>query len=325
MLKVKALSGRLFKLIGVLAVVMGLVYGLVSSTYVDELARGFVLVTALADRDGGGVFDPGLTDPYTEFGVTTNSRWALNYTLRIVPLFSYEGIVNHPVYPAAVLFAPFPGDSAYVVLGRAAPWNSVVFLNWRYTEDGTMSDEADALGTLTHELIHVQGGIFSGGTSEELEAATAAATTEVLAALCNFGDRIACTAFLDSVQDGVRAVLIRDLQMYHAEWAWQAYANLFMRNETERLVSAKALRYWASDPAARQAIIQKYGVVPLENYIAAGIKGKVVDAAYHSSVNPSGWFGYDFGLLSFDDTKIALARLRGPLAVVVLSTYDSSG
>lgn len=328
--KFRVWARRFVLLVGALTVAAVIGFGLFSAakwfvrwSYTDEFMRGFYLVTALNDWGGPIPFDPRLTDePVTRFGIQTNSEWALDYTLRIVPLFAYEGIVESTTYPAAVGFFPFPGDGAYTVWGRAWPADRVAFVNWRFTEDPTMSDEAEALGTLVHELLHVQGGIFAEGSSAELESATSAATVEVLAAMCNFGDEVACRAFLQDLQSGVRAVLIRDLSFYRSEWVYQTYSDIFLRDGVNRLIAEKSLRYWSHDPGARMEIIRKYGVVPLEQYIGPGIRGASFSTAGNGYEGAPYYFVTGImGSLVFDDTWIALHRLRGPFVLALVATY----
>lgn len=317
--------------IGALVIGAAIIFGIVRAydlivraTYIDEHLKGFALVGSLDNNIDMGRFDPLLTrEPFVQFGIETNSKWAIDYTLRIVPLIAYEGIVEDTTYPAAVGFLPFPGDAAYTVWGMAWPASSVAFVNWRLATDETIMDEADALGVLVHELIHVQGGIFATGTSEELESATSAATVEVLAAMCNLGDDVACVAFLRDIQSPVRAALIRDLSWYGAEWVYQAYSDIFLRDRTERLIAAKSLRYWSKDPGARVEILSKYGVVPLERYIGPGLRGQTFSTAPVVGISgvPLYLVTARYGFLEFDDTRIALNRLSGPLVTALLATY----
>jgi len=146
--------------------------------------------------------EPGYThqariDPNSMYswGLDSNSKWVADYVRMIVPFMYYEGVSSMGYYPDIAGIAPFKDKDSFHVGGRMKPEYNAILLNERYFIDERWNDKRRALGTLVHELVHVQGGAYLKGTSAELEAATQSATIEVLADICNYGDSLACKTF----------------------------------------------------------------------------------------------------------------------------------
>ena len=146
----------------------------------------------IAEWTGGFRIDE---DNIYTFGMESNSIWVANYVRQIVPYMTYEKAIAEGYYPWAANVVPFGNVNSFHVAGRMLPSDNIIFLNERYFLDDKWNDQRRALETLTHELVHVQRGAFIYGTSAELESATSAATTEILAAMCNYNDVLACKAF----------------------------------------------------------------------------------------------------------------------------------
>lgn len=261
----------------------------------------------------------GIKYTYDEFtdtwGLLSNSEWYLNYTMQVVPLFSYEGLNFDPIYPAVMAFVPRAGDDTVTNLGRTeyAPEfkGELVTINDRYMLSAD-SDMRDLLSTLVHENIHVQKGNFTftgacgfnyecwAKESVELEAKTTAATLEVLAAMCNLGDDLACSTFWMEVRDFAGTSLNYRLKQYGLEEEWQWFRNHFQRTPKEIARRDKILRYWSQTPEVRENLIYKYSVYPWNDLIVTGMCGNLLNTGILSP----GEFGKAYILgLKFDDTQ----------------------
>ena len=242
-------------------------------------------------------------NPYITWEMPSNSVWLVRRTTNIVPFMSYEGLVDNAVYPTEVFFIPFTDDGSFHIAGRAIIQYGYVLLNERLITDDKWTDERDLLEVLTHELIHIQGGNFatwSGGETWEdqsahLESATSAATVEVLAAMCNYGDRVACKAFWLDIESMARYSLSYRLRKLPG--VYEAFANIFLRDADQEQASRKSLRFWMVEGEdVRMGIILKYGVDPWETHILRALK----DGIQMDTGNIDG-FGHRLSL-RFDDT-----------------------
>ena len=264
------------------------------------------------DYYGGAVINS-----YVTWEMLSNSVWLVRRTTSIVPFMSYEGLVSEALYPTEVFFIPFRDDGSFHIAGRAIIQYGYVLLNERMVTDEEWADERDLLEVLTHELIHIQGGNFatwSGGETWEdqsahLESATSAATVEVLAAMCNYGDHVACRAFWLDLESMARYSLSYRLRKWPG--VYDAFANTFLRDADQERASRKSLRFWAVEGEdVRMGIILKYGVDPWETHILRALKsGALMDTG-----NGDG-FGRRL-FLEFDDTF----DLLGPMWVLWIQT-----
>ena len=203
------------------------------NTLLDEWLRGMYLASRLDAIAGQGdttAIDHSASDTFEWWGMETNSKWLAEYTAKILPFFEYEGIGGGGEFPKAVAFVPFAETTAFVVGGRALRDTEIVLLNSRYVLIPTWGDDAEILAVLVHELTHLQRGNFIGDNPAEFEAFTEAATAEILAAMCNYGDTLACRAFASAMKSNVVSVLRRDMNLSDSDNLYQIWADLALRH-----------------------------------------------------------------------------------------------
>lgn len=222
------------------------------------------------------------------WGIETNSKWLADYATRIVPYYVRES-VGVGVYPDYIVVRPWFGDTSFNLGGRAdCEYSSlqmrnvcVVFINSRLFNDPAWQDSRDILEIFVHEMAHIQGGNFTfpdqleegetwAGWSAILESKTSAATLEVLAAMCNYGDELACkTAWYE-----LETLSSRSLRSHLRgdEWAYDLFANIFLRDGRGEQRARKANRYWRWHEDERNQIIEKYYRSPYEDHLIAYLK-----------------------------------------------------
>ena len=226
------------------------------------------------DYTGSMTLDVGRT-----WDIESNSIWLVQQTTLIIPVLVYEGIGGGQ-YPDAVVFLPFEREESFHVAGRmGCDDNGLCFvvLNERFLLDEIWIDRGEAIGTLTHELIHLQGGVFldpPGATSwmEQsaiLESATSAATQEALAAMCNYGNLVACRGFWLGIEGMARSSLRVRLQ--EAPWIYDLFSNIFLRDGKEERAARKSGRYWLGHQESLYVILSKYGQHPWESHLLPGV------------------------------------------------------
>jgi len=299
-------------LLVLLLLVAGAIGWLVLSqnSLLDEWLRGMYLAARLDAIAGQGditEIDHTGSDMFDWWGMKTNSKWLAEYTAKILPFFDYEEIGGGDELPKAVVFFPFMEDTAFVVGGRALRDMEAVLLNSRYVLIPNWGDDAEILTVLVHELLHLQRGNFIGDDPTIFESFTEAATAEVLAAMCNYGDTLACRAFAVAMRGNVVSVLRRDMNWSGSDNLYQTWADLALRHtEQERDRAAKVLRWWKDGRWLElQEIVRRYGVAPLEDYILPGLRG----ASFNSGIwRYSGAQLYHQGSVSFDDTRLLLDK-----------------
>lgn len=253
---------------------------------------------------------------YKTWGLTGNSPWLLERARFILPYMAYEKVRLIELYPYHVVFAPFSGTSSFHTLGRYVSQNrqgeDVVLLNERFLIDQKYNNEVMAFAVLVHELVHAQGGAFLKGKSVDIEAATSAATVELLAAMCNYSYDIACRGFWSEIRSMAWTTV--DVRLHKAKLGWLAdglYKLLFLDSEREWRYD-KSRRFWADDPGRLLAIQQKYSVLPWEELIIPGVHGKKLDVqmeiiAYNPSTGRLSRFTGD--PMPFDDARARLGWL----------------
>lgn len=272
-------------------------------------------IAYLADRRAGGAipFEPDYSGSEslpedTTFMMVSNSNWLVVNTRMIAPFFSYEGLVEVAHYPRAVVFLPFVDDSSFHIAGRYLPPNlmgaDIVILNERMFLRET-SDEREVLATLVHELIHSQGGVFLTWPSERLESATVAGTIEVLAAMCNYENDLACAAFWNEINWLAMVSLRVNLNERNLGFVYDIYARLF-RSESQQRRYEKAMRFWADDMETLAGIYSKYGRGPWVDHVMPGVCGQPLNTLN----KVSGGHGTRFVLgMKFDDTRALLGNI----------------
>jgi hypothetical protein len=252
------------------------------------LIRDFVIANVAHIRAGEPIpfeeDEPGYTreraiDPpnyLLTYQIQSNSFWMAEYARLIVPYFGYEFVTPNPRYPKIMGAIPFQASESFHIGGRMIPvQGGIVLLNERYFLDERWNDKRRALGVLVHELVHVQGGAYLQGESWELESATSIATLEVLAAMCNYGDTLACPAFWRNVEHFARTSLKLKLQASGLGGLYTFWANTFWRDDYEQDAFEKSMRFWENDPETLKAIYFKYNLVPwnvVVNGVATGDK-----------------------------------------------------
>lgn len=295
------------------------------NTQLPQVLRDAVISIVAHQKAGGPV--PVIADfNHSQFysveetwGITTNSKWLAYYSTRIVPYYLRER-VGSGIYPDFIVVRPWFGDESFNFGGRAqCEYDGfkmrnvcVVWINSRYFDDPAWQDSRDILGVFIHEMIHVQGGNFmypEGETWAEkssiLESNTSAATIEVLAAMCNYGDKLACKTFWHELESLSRQSL--RVHLRGDEWIYDLFANAFLRTDSDRRSARKSDRYWAGHEYERNEIIDKYGRGPWEDHILPYLKyGTRLDAGtrVYESTN-----SYRLLSVPFDDT----VDLLGPI------------
>lgn len=207
------------------------------------------------------------SDARQYYGLTTNSEFLVKWASVIIPQIEYEGLTPMARYPKVIFFVPFTGESAIHVLGRYIPSQDVVLINDAFVDWDNSPRAARLLATLTHELIHAQGGLYVQGMSQELEARTEAATIEVLAGLCNYKYELACEAFWSEVHD------------YAMTKIRKAYPNYYkvlytlLNNDAAERSADKSRRHWADNPDRLAHIIEAYTMHPWRDMILPAAAG----------------------------------------------------
>ena len=275
-----------FKILAVELLLVALFVG--SSLFYAQyqpLIRDFIVANVAHSKAGLPVpFDDAVylrgmrTDPddAVGYGIESNNLWMLDQTRLIVPYFYYEKVSAQGLYPAAVGSTPMYNDESFHIAGRmiSDPTGYIALLNERLFIDNRWNDQRKALEVLVHELVHVQGGNYLYGTSEELESATSIATVETLAAMCNYSHEIACEAFWLEVESLARSSLLVGLQDIGYGHLYERWAKLFWRTPQEQIEYDKSIRRWSDDPETLYIIRTKYQLIPwdtiLENVPVSG-------------------------------------------------------
>ena len=312
--------------VGILYVLLGVMSFTAARLWdsdIPEVIRDAVMVVYAHEKAGDKVpfdADNNLNKVYESgqtWTIKTNSIWLLEHVTLIAPFMSYEGLINSSNYPVLAAWAPTADSRSLHVLGWAQPEQGFLFLNERMLNDNRWNDERMALSTFVHELIHLQIGAFSTGTSEELESATSAATVEVLAALCNYGDDLACQSYWSEVEDLAGASLNVRLNENGLGWVYDLFANIFLRDSDREQVVRKSLRFWASHPDELEGIRKRYGQHPWEAHVIPGICGGRLDTRnLGAEKTESGSTRYYILGMKFDDSKELMGLLSGLLCGV---------
>jgi len=280
--------------------------------YVTELAylRSGNGQSIDTDYSGGNVLTADNTNPDDEltWGLYSNSAWLTQLYRDVVPYYAYEKLTLEGRTPNMLAFFPFDNDDSFHILGQYSPWSDSIILNERFRYDPRYDDDRELLGTLIHEGIHAQGGSFLEGTSVEVESNTSAATLEIEAAMCQYGKKLACSAFWYSLHDMAR----NTLRSYATEFKFEGFYiflnKLLWRDAAEWSWSDKSLRYWANHPDDLATIIYKYDRLPFETMVLPNL-------CYVAGLNT----GFDFEdsslgtyrlYMPFDDSQLMLGMYR---------------
>lgn len=251
-----------------------------------------------------------ILDPKETWQVRTNSHYLVEWAAVIVPFYEYESITAKADYPTEALFVPQHGGQSFHLLGQAACNPNVVRYNLRITQDDRYRDERLMLSTMVHEMIHIQDGNFCNETVQEREAHTQAATLEVLAAMCNYSDDLACAAFWKDLEGFARdSLYTRMRHFFGTSSVYDAIANFLWRDSSKEAAVRKAMRYWASDPVELYRIIEDYGYYPWNKYVIPGVQGRYMNTGNKAAIPAQPWKSVVIGT-PFDDTIDLLGILR---------------
>lgn len=287
-----------------------------SSIYYSDIGEyGATIVTFdYVDKNGNpytfevDFLDSALYESDSTWDSLTNSKWLARQARLIVPLLSYEKLVQEANYPGLVAFLPYSGSRSLHVGGSAdLSWiyGFVVMINERYLLPPD-TDLVEVYAILVHELIHIQGGLFLRGSSESLEAYTSAATLEVLAALCNEGQPLACEAFWLDMKTFARRSLDYNTSVLGIGWYYDWFSNTFMRDDVQVGQARHRDRYWQEHREEEMDIIRKYGYLPwIQKVIPGFTGGRQWELKTGNTVSEFG--GRTFALsMPWDDTKDVL-------------------
>ena len=315
------------------------VVAIVAAASWTPIARDVVIASYAHVRAGQSVpFDPGYTQSavwttpgaeqlgrWATWGIATNSPWVLSYTKTIVPYMEYEGLTDETIYPNRSILEPRRGTDSFLNGGYASvpeKGEIIVSVNDRYVDDLRVNDARQVLVVLVHELVHIQGGNFLplpkelirnedgeivdwlDGTSARLESATEAATQEILAAMCEFGDKLACQAFWLNLEDLARGNLRYRAMRASVPALYDIWADAFFRERDEEIAAAKANRFWQSRWGFLSDLLEKYSVRAWEQ-VRDGICGQPLDTGIWAK---TGLGYYTILGLKFDDTQTVLGR-----------------
>ena len=280
-----------------------------------------IVIATIAEKKAGEKIpyeaDYSLSQFYEVWSITTNSMWLGEQVRMIVPFFQYENINETPNYPDAIIFEPLQGFRSFHILGLAQTPVlkgdiGVVHINERFMLEDIRTDERQMLSTLVHELVHFQGGNFLGKAPNYLpsvlyEANTQSATIEVLAAMCNYKDEVACKAFWDEIYGYARGSLRMRLRRWHLEQYYYPLADLLWWDKVDRQAADKSLRYWMNDEDRKTElynIINSYQKMPWERVVVPGVLGTPLDTGLEGKCEVTGGgIKCDSILMQFDDAE----------------------
>jgi hypothetical protein len=264
---------------------------------------------------------------YCTWGQSTNSNYLANYSRLIVPYFEWEGLTAQAIYPKVVAWYVRPGEDSLRVGGWAWPPEAQVFMNEttitrEYVGIPESADAGRIVHTLTHELVHIQGGNFFtlpdgriGGEewSQWIESHTEAATSEILAAQCYFGDPNACRGFWLTIEDFARSSLkMKMIDKFGQKgwWLYDRWADLFLRDAKEELAAEKGTRDWEDRYYELIDLLSKYGEYPWEEYIIPGVLYNIP---------------LDTGILGYCPEVASCGCCLAPVEVLGLEFNDTAG
>ena len=209
----------------------------------------------------------------------SNSKAIVHMAYDILPFFAVEGVSDASHYPSVILVVPLVAEPSFVIAGQAGetPDGPMVRLNERF-----LNDRAGLLATLTHELIHIQGGYFLdppegiGGLERSyfIESRTSTATLEVLAAMCRYGDPVACQAFWGDLESMARRSLQAKAGRVGLLGLYEWWSSTFLRDDAGDLRAEKMDRFWSARRVEQQQIVERYGELPWEEQVLPGICGE---------------------------------------------------
>lgn len=304
-----------------LAVLLVMLILLVPAALDPYITRNAIIALVAHSRVGDSIV---LSTPYSNnhdlydhWKMKSNSPWLTEQVRFIVPYMSYEKLTFKGNYPDHTIFAPYVDYRSFHIGGTYyAKINfkgeDMVVLNERYLTDKAWNDKVRAFATLTHELIHAQGGVFLNGSSESKESATSAATVEVLAAMCNHSNDVACRSFWREIRNLAWTAVEMRLHEHNLTWLADGLYKWWFLDDTQDWRFEKSRRFWADDPFTLWAIKYKYGLDPWERHVVPGVHGYELETDIRGfNINQTGFmFLANGGPMPFDDTITRLGWLR---------------
>lgn len=245
----------------------------------------------------------------------SNSKAIVRMAYDILPFFAIEGVSDASHYPAVILVVPLVAQTSFVIAGQAGSTDNgpMVRINNRF-----LNDKAQLLATLTHELIHIQGGYFlnppEGITGLDrsyfIESRTTTATLEVLAAMCRYGNPVSCQAFWGDLEILARRSLQAKAGRAGLMGLYEWWASTFLRDDIQDMRADKMDRFWAESRGEQLQIIERYGEVPWQEQVLPGICGAPLIAGTLRQIDE--FEGRPVMLVlsvAFDDTRAMLGWL----------------
>jgi len=242
----------------------------------------------------------------------TNEPMLARWAYKIVPFFVTQDIAGESLYPPAILFVPFPGYQSFVVWGNT-DCQTVARVNERAYED-----DANMFATLTHELIHMQGGNFCnapkevastpGARSIWVESHTTAATLEVLAGMAEYtSDPMIERAFWGDLASLARRSLQAKAYRANVPWLYELVADAYWRTPAQSRRSDFSMRnIWSKSPGELQSIVEKYGELPWDEMVIPGICGERLQTGNLRDISFAQRPARQVLAMSFDDTRAML-------------------
>jgi len=223
------------------------------------------------------------------------STFVMDYSQVIVPFFVQENIREMPISPEEIIIIL---NESGGIGGVAIPEYNIIQLTFI-----EQVDVRELLPVIVHELVHLQRGRFLAEQSPWIEfipseANTQAATLEVLAAMCNFGDELACAAFWTEGGEYSNSVFWFHLEQNGLEEWYRPITKLF----------------WPESRDFQSAFIRlsySYFQYPWEQIIIPGIMdGESLDTGnlYNHEISDRNFVCRRL-LMSFDDTEYLLGLL----------------
>ena len=252
----------------------------------------------------------------------SNSKAIVHMAYEILPFFALERVSDASHYPAVVLVVPLVAEPSFVIAGQAGETSagSMVRINDRF-----LNDRAQLLATLTHELIHIQGGYFLEppegiedlDRSYFIESRTSTATLEVLAAMCRYGNPVSCQAFWGDLEILARRSLQARAGRAGLLGLYERWASIFLRDDAGDMKAEKMDRFWAGARAEQLQIIERYGELPWQEQVLPGICGQPLVTGTLRLIGEDK--GHPLMLvlaMPFDDTRAMLGFLPALLCYV---------
>lgn len=214
------------------------------------------------------VFEEQFSEAYlmNHWGIKTNSIALARWVMEILPYYVREGVAQDPVVPGVIAYYPSAEDRYHFNISGIAT-HGLFFLNYRYHNFASPWYGADELGTIVHELGHVQGvmprDIKDEEEVREMEASNQVCTVEVLAAMSNDGNVYATRALAVELRGWSMAYSRHYLNKWGLGWVYELYnTRAIYTKPDERAGHARGLRFWEDKEDELENILYAYSVVP---------------------------------------------------------------